>query len=178
MSTQSNLSSELNRPDTSYGTTTSIAFRTARVSWIGHPPAGHGIVGVGARAFTQVPLGYSEGDTSELGVTNAGELLAAAHASAVTTILSRLLERDGTPASELVTTVGYSLVGTWFEIDAIDITVEGRVPHIDRSAFGLAVQNAVDRCASSLGLPAGDVVGVRTVLHTPVDLTQAAAVGP
>jgi hypothetical protein len=65
-----------------------------------------------------------------------------------------------------------------FEIDAIDITVEGRVPHIDRAAFRLAVQNVVDRSASSLGLPAGDVVRVRAVLHTPADLTHAVAVDP
>jgi hypothetical protein len=153
-------------------TTSSIAFRTARVSWIGSPPAGHGQVGVGAHGFTQVPLGYAEGDITELGVTSAGELLAAAHASAVTTILARLLERAGTPAHELVATVGYRLCGTWFEIDGIEITVGGRVPDIGPVAFEEAVQSAVDRCASSLRLTAGDVVSVSAVLHPPADSTQ------
>ena len=153
-------------------TTSSIAFRTARVSWIGSPPAGHGQVGVGAHAFTQVPLGYCEGDITELGVTNAGELLAAAHASAVTTILARLLEQAGTPARELVATVGYRLGGTWFEIDAVEITVGGRVPDIEPAAFEDAVHSAVDRCASSLRLTAGNIVSISTVLHPPAESTH------
>jgi osmotically inducible protein OsmC len=157
-------------------TTSSIAFRTARVSWIGSPPAGHGQVGVGAHGFTHVPMGYAEGDITELGVTNAGELLAAAHASAVTTILARLLEQAGTPARELVATAGYRLGGTWFEIDGVDITVSGRVPDIEPAAFEEAVQSAVDRCASSLRLTAGDIVSVSAVLHPPAESTQRALV--
>jgi organic hydroperoxide reductase OsmC/OhrA len=152
--------------------TSSIAFRTARVSWIGCPPAGHGQVAVGARAFTQVPLGYAEGDITELGVTNAGELLAAAHASAVTTILGRLLADAGTPARELVTTVGYRFSGSWFEIDGIGITVGGRVPGIEPAAFEEAVRSAVDRCASSLRLMVGSIVSVDAVLHPPAESTQ------
>lgn len=125
--------------------------RSARVTWLAHPPHGHGRVAVGARAFTQLPISFS-GEQTEEQVTTPGELLAASHASAVTMILALKLEADGTPARELIVACHYIFSSEWFEIEAISFDVKGRVDGMDAARFTAAVKEAVDRCAASLGL--------------------------
>jgi organic hydroperoxide reductase OsmC/OhrA len=137
--------------------------RTARVSWLTHPPRGHAHVAVGGRAFTQLPLSY-RGEEAEAETTTPGELLTAAHCSALALILSRILERDQTPARELTVAGAYTFTGDWYEIEAVEFTVHGRVEDVDSARFEQATREAVDLCGKSLGLPAGGAVALKAEL--------------
>ncbi|MGZ4274225.1 MAG: hypothetical protein ACXVRP_10745 [Solirubrobacteraceae bacterium] len=128
------------------------AVRTARISWLTDPPRGHAIVSVGSRAFAGVTMSF-DGAGSEPGVTNAGELMAAAHGSVVAVLLAQILVRDGTPAHELVVNTTYTFVGEWFEATDLELYIEGRVPGSDPSRFEQAALGAVNRCTESFGAP-------------------------
>jgi len=133
--------------------------RTARVSWLTHPPRGHAHVAVGGRAFTHLPLSY-RGEDVEAETTTPGELLTAAHCSALALILSRVLERDRTPARELTVAGAYTFAGDWYEIVAVEFTIRGRVEEVDGARFAQATREAVDLCSKSLGLPGGGAVAL------------------
>jgi organic hydroperoxide reductase OsmC/OhrA len=126
--------------------------RTARISWLTDPPQGHATVSVGSRAIAAVSM--SAGAPGERRVTNPGELMAAAHGSAVAVLLARILVRDGTPAHELVVSTTYTFASEWFEVTDSELYVEGRVPAADPSRFERAVLEAVDRFTESFGAPA------------------------
>jgi hypothetical protein len=126
--------------------------RTARVSWLTDPPQGHATVSVGSRALRAVPMSFG-GAEDDSRVTDAGELMAAAHGSAVAAVLAQILVRDGTPAHELVVNVTCAFPGEWLEVAELTLYVEGRVPDSDPSAFEQAALEAVDRCAASFGTP-------------------------
>lgn len=129
------------------------AVRTARISWLTDPPHGHATVSVGSRAIAAVPMSGDEAP-GEGRVTDPGELMAAAHGSAVAAILAEILVRDGTPAHELVVAATYAFAGTWLEPADLELYVEGRVPDIDAPGFERATLEAVDRFTESFGTPA------------------------
>jgi uncharacterized OsmC-like protein len=86
------------------------------------------------------------------GETAPGELLAAAHGSALAVILARMLEESGAPARELVIETTYEHRGEWYEVDRIEFNVHARLsdgadPPLDQLAGA-----ALDRCSQSLGL--------------------------
>jgi organic hydroperoxide reductase OsmC/OhrA len=137
--------------------------RTARISWLTHPPGGHAGVSVGSRAFMALPLSFTGGD-AEMQVTSPGELLAAAHGSAVAVLLARILTRDGTPAHELVVAATYTFAGEWYRATALQLSVEGRVPGSDQPRFELAAREAVDRSTESFGTPEGSRITLLTRL--------------
>jgi organic hydroperoxide reductase OsmC/OhrA len=136
--------------------------REARVSWA-RPPHGHGRVAVGARAFTALPLSFA-GEHGEDEVTTPGELLAAAHSSALALMLARVLERDHHPARELTVTARYRFVGDWYEVEAVEFDVRGRVDDLDGESFERATNDAVERSGHSLGLPSRATVTVKAEL--------------
>jgi osmotically inducible protein OsmC len=137
--------------------------RTARVSWLTHPPAGHAQVSVGSRAFTALRLSFVAAE-AEPEVTTPGELLAASFSGAMTLILARLLDRAGTPARELTATTAIAFTGDWYEIESVELAIQGRVDGIDDAAFDDAARGALRRCGESLGLPAGDSVALTAQL--------------
>jgi organic hydroperoxide reductase OsmC/OhrA len=139
------------------------ATREARVSWLTRPPHGHGHVAVGARAFTALPLSFA-GEEAEAEVTTPGELMAAAHSSALTLTLARILERGHNPARELTVTARYRFIGEWYDVEAVEFDVRGRVNDIDGASFERATNEAVERCGHSLGLPSGAAVTVNAEL--------------
>jgi organic hydroperoxide reductase OsmC/OhrA len=126
--------------------------RSARISWLTDPPQGHATVSVGSRAIAAVPMS-GRGAPGEGRVTNPGELMAAAHGSAVAVLLAQILVREGTPAHELVVAPTYTFVGEWLEVRDLELYVEGRVPGADPSRFERAALEAVDRCTESFGAP-------------------------
>src|SRR5436305_73707 len=135
------------------GAESNVAVRTARISWLTDPPQGHATVSVGSRAFAALPMSFG-GAPGEPRVTNAPELMAAAHGSAVAVILAQILVGQGTPAHELVVNTTYTFVGEWFEAVELQLYIEGRVGGTDPEHFERAAREAVDRCAASFGAPA------------------------
>ena len=93
-------------------------------------------------------------DADERRVTSPGELMAAAHGSAVAAILAQILVRDGTPAHELVVATTYAFTGEWLEPTDLELYVEGRVPGIEAARFARSALEAVDRFTESFGAPA------------------------
>jgi hypothetical protein len=92
------------------------------------------------------------------GETTPGELLAAAHGSALAVILARMLEDSGAPARELVVETSYELRGDWYEVGRVEFNVQARLsagtdPPLDRLAGA-----ALDRCSQSLGLVRDKIV--------------------
>jgi len=126
--------------------------RTARISWLTDPPQGHATVSVGSRAFAAVPMSFQDAE-DDARVTDAGELMAAAHGSAVAAFLAQILVRDGTPAHELVVNVTYAFSDGWLEAAELTLSVEGRVPDIDPPRFEQAALEAVRSCAACFGAP-------------------------
>jgi organic hydroperoxide reductase OsmC/OhrA len=134
----------------------------SRIAWLTDPPHGSAHVGVGSRCFTALPLSLSTSEPHP-GETTPGELLAAAHGSALAVILARMLEESGAAARELVVETTYQLEGDWYEVSRIDFDVRARLsggayPPLDRLAGA-----ALDRCAQSLGL-VRDRTAVRAAL--------------
>jgi organic hydroperoxide reductase OsmC/OhrA len=133
-------------PDGAVGQQTTV--RKARVSWLTDPPRGHARVSVGFRAFTGLRLSESAA-REQPGVTDPGELFAAAHASAVAVILARILDSSQTPAHELVVEAAWEYAGVSYEVKAIEFSVRGRIPNIDVRQFEEATYTAVERYRQS-----------------------------
>ncbi len=128
------------------------AVRTARITWLTDPPHGNANLSVGSRAFAALPMAYTCSD-DEPRMTDAGELMAAAHGSAVIAILAQILVREGTPAHELVVMPTFTFAGEWFQVARLDLYIEGRVPGSDSLRFEDAALEAVRRSADSFGAP-------------------------
>jgi hypothetical protein len=126
--------------------------RTARISWLTDPPQGQATVSVGSRAVRGAPMSL-QGAEDDSRVMDAGELMAAAHGSAVAALLAQILVREGTPAHELVVNATYAFAGEWLQDPELTLWVEGRVPEGDPPRFEQAAQEAVKRCAASFGAP-------------------------
>jgi organic hydroperoxide reductase OsmC/OhrA len=137
--------------------------RTARVSWLTEPPRGHARVSVGFRAFTALRLSESAAG-EEPGVTDPSELFAAAHASAFAVILARTLDSNQTPAHELVIAAACEYAGAWYEVKAIEFSVQGRIPNIDLRQFEEATYTAVERYRQSFAVDPTRAVAVHVAL--------------
>ncbi len=138
--------------------------RTARVSWLTHPPGGHASVTVGSRAFTAIPLSFAP-DSSETGVTTPGELLVAAHGGAFAVVLARMLDDAGIPARELVVSTTYRMSGEWYELDAIAFAISGRVPGAQAGDVDRLAHDAAARTRESLGVGGGAQVSISVTLR-------------
>jgi organic hydroperoxide reductase OsmC/OhrA len=109
-------------------------------------------VGVESRSFTALPLSMSRSEP-EPGETTPGELLAAAHGSALAVVLARMLEDRGAAAREIVVETTYELEGDWYEVSRIDFDVRARLMNREGDSFLDELAGAaLDRCAQSLGL--------------------------
>jgi osmotically inducible protein OsmC len=128
--------------------------RIANAEWQGDFKRGGGSVALGSGAF-EGPYNFS-GRFEDGSGTNPEELLGAAHASCYTMALSVGLTTAGTPPESLATEaqVTVAQVGEGFEITKIALTVRGKVPGVDDSAFQAAAQGAKENCPLSKALAA------------------------
>jgi organic hydroperoxide reductase OsmC/OhrA len=100
----------------------------------------------------------------EPGVTDPSELFAAAHASAVAVILATILDRNQTPAHELIVMATYEYAGDWYDVRTIEFSVHGRIPNIDSRRFEEGAYAAIERYRRSFGVDARGAVSVRITL--------------
>ena len=86
------------------------------------------------------------------GETTPGELLAAAHGSALAVILAQMLEDAGTPVRELVVETTYEFHGDWYEVGRVEFHVRVRFTDDPDLPLHQLASAALDRCAESLGV--------------------------
>ncbi|HEY9058362.1 MAG TPA: OsmC family protein [Aurantimonas sp.] len=132
--------------------------RHATAIWKGALGDGTGAITTQSGALSD--HGYSfkarfEDESGKSG-TNPEELLAAAHAGCFAMQLSHFLAENGTPADELKATsvVNVEQVAAGFEIQQSAITLEARVPGIDKAKFDELAEQAKSGCPVSKALGA------------------------
>lgn len=132
--------------------------RHATAIWKGALGDGTGAITTQSGALSD--HGYSfkarfEDESGKSG-TNPEELLAAAHAGCFAMQLSHFLAENGTPADELKATsvVNVEQVAAGFEIQQSAITLEAKVPGIDKAKFDELAEKAKSGCPVSKALGA------------------------
>jgi osmotically inducible protein OsmC len=125
------------------------AERRADVVWEGSLIEGSGtITKTGSGALPELPVTWASRTESPDGRTSPEELIAAAHASCFAMALSHALAQAGNAPERLETSATLTFVpGTG--ITKSVLTVNGRVPGIDESAFREAAEGAKDGCPVS-----------------------------
>jgi osmotically inducible protein OsmC len=114
---------------------------------------------VGSETFGPLEVTWAARIGEERGKSSPEELIAAAHASCFSMALSNVLAQQGTPPTDLSTSVTITFVpGTG--ITASRIEVEGQVPGIDEAAFDRAADEAKDGCPVSMALKGNVEVSV------------------
>jgi osmotically inducible protein OsmC len=123
--------------------------RTAEAVWEGSLMEGSGtITKTGSGALPELPVTWASRTESPDGRTSPEELIAAAHASCFAMALSHALAQAGNAPERLETSATLTFVpGTG--ITKSVLTVNGRVPGIDESAFREAAEGAKDGCPVS-----------------------------
>ncbi len=132
--------------------------RHATAIWKGALGDGTGAITTQSGALSD--HGYSfkarfEDESGKSG-TNPEELLAATHAGCFAMQLSHFLAENGTPADELKATsvVNVEQVAAGFEIKQSAITLEAKVPGIDKAKFDELAEQAKTSCPVSKALGA------------------------
>ena len=129
--------------------------RTATAIWNGSLKEGSGKLSTMRGALTSLPYTHKGRFVDESGQsgTNPEELIAAAHAGCFSQQLAAFLAENGTPATELNTTAEVELIpGTGIVGSAL--TLEARVPGIDKAKFDELAQKAKAECPVSGALRA------------------------
>ena len=128
--------------------------RTAEVTWNGSLMEGSGrIDSTTSGVLGQQELTWKARAEDGPGGTSPEDLIAAAHAACFAMALSHGLAQAGTPADELKTSATVTFQpGTG--ITRIALTVDGRVPGIDETAFREAAEGAKANCPVSKALAA------------------------
>ena len=123
--------------------------RRADAVWEGSLMEGSGtITKAGSGALPELPVTWASRAESPDGRTSPEELIAAAHAACFAMALSHALAEAGNAPERLETSATVTFVpGTG--ITKAALTVRGRVPGIDESAFVEAAEGAKDGCPVS-----------------------------
>jgi osmotically inducible protein OsmC len=124
--------------------------RSGSAVWQGGIKDGHGTISTESGALSGQAYGFSKRFEDEKG-TNPEELIGAAHAGCFSMALSGILGREGLTAERLDTTARVTLeqAGGGFEITAIHLTLEGRVPGCDAAKFQELADKAKAGCPVS-----------------------------
>ena len=124
----------------------------AHARWHGDLMTGAGTIDrVGSGTFGPLEVTWAARTGEGSGTSTPEELLAAAHAACYSMALSNILAEQGTPPTEVSTSVTVTFVpGTGITTSKIE--VEGQVPGIDEAAFGQAAEEAKDGCPVSKAL--------------------------
>jgi len=126
--------------------------RTAQVTWHGSLMEGDGtITSTTSGAIGEQPVSWASRAEDANGKTSPEDLIAAAHAACFAMALSHGLAQAGTPPDELNTSATVTFQ-PGEGITKIALTVEGRVPGIDESAFLEAAEGAKANCPVSKAL--------------------------
>jgi len=124
--------------------------RSGSAVWQGGLKDGHGTVSTESGALSGQGYGFSKRFENEKG-TNPEELIGAAHAGCFSMALSGILGREGLTAERLDTKARVTLeqASGGFEITAIHLSLEGRVPGCDAAKFQELAEKAKAGCPVS-----------------------------
>jgi osmotically inducible protein OsmC len=127
------------------------AVRTAEVVWEKDLLTGRGSVRIRSGALPEFPVTWASRTEAPGGKTSPEELLAAAHASCYAMALSATLARRHMPPERLNVTAQctFDKVGDNFKVTTMELTVQGKVPGLERSAFQEVAQAAEKGCPIS-----------------------------
>jgi osmotically inducible protein OsmC len=127
------------------------AVRSAEVVWEKDLLSGRGSVKIGSGALPEFPVTWASRTEAPGGRTSPEELLAAAHASCYAMALSATLARKRTPPERLHVTAQctFDNVAGGFKVTTMELTVHGRVPGLEPTAFEEVAQAAERSCPIS-----------------------------
>jgi len=122
----------------------------ATTVWEGSGKQGKGTFNTPSGVLNDAAISFKQRFEGEKG-TNPEEIIAAAHAGCFSMALAVQLEQAGITAERLETTAVVTLekVGDGFAITRSDLTLEARVPGIERDAFGEIAEKAKSGCPVS-----------------------------
>lgn len=122
----------------------------ATTVWEGSGKQGKGTFKTPSGVLGDAAISFRRRFEGEQG-TNPEELIAAAHSGCFSMALAVQLEQAGFTAERLETTAAVTLekVGDGFSVTRSDLTLEARVPDIEREAFGQLAEKAKAGCPIS-----------------------------
>ena len=144
------------------------AVRQADVVWKGDLISGSGVVSAStSRSFTELPVSWAARTELADGRTSPEELIAAAHASCFAMALSGGLGRSGVRPErlEVIAKVTFDNVGGNWKVVSSELSVRGRVPGMDASAFRQAADAAKENCHVSQALKGNVSLSVEAALE-------------
>ncbi|MGE0512974.1 MAG: OsmC family protein [Hyphomicrobiaceae bacterium] len=138
--------------------------RRGSARWSGCLKDGKGFISTQSGALKEQPYGFNTRFEDKPG-TNPEELIGAAHAGCFTMALSLILGQEGLTATQLDTTAAVTLKQSaqGFEISAVHLTLEGKVPNTDAETFQRLAQKAKEGCPVSKLLKADISLDVKFV---------------
>ena len=138
--------------------------RTGSAIWQGGLKDGHGTISTESGALEGHPYGFAM-RFEEVKGTNPEELIGAAHAGCFSMALSGILGREGLTAERMDTKARVTLEQKdgGFEITAIHLTLEGRVPGCDAAKFQELADKAKAGCPVSKLLKAAITLEAKLV---------------
>lgn len=143
-----------------------MAERRASTDWEGDLAHGSGSVKLDSGAFDAFPVTWASRTERSDGKTSPEELVAAAHSSCFSMALAHGLTEAGHPPEHLSVSAHVTLdqrdgAPT---VTTSELTVTGRVPGVDQSAFERAAADAGKNCPISRAL-AGVEISVHATLE-------------
>ena len=122
----------------------------ATTVWEGSGKKGKGTFGTPSGVLDDAAISFAKRFEGEKG-TNPEELIAAAHSGCFSMALAVQLEQAGFTAERLETTAVVTLekIGDGFAVTHSDLTLQAKVPGIDRDAFGQVAERAKSGCPVS-----------------------------
>lgn len=136
-----------------------IAERSATTVWEGDLADGKGTVNGASGALSDLGVTWASRTERSNGQTSPEELIAAAHASCFSMALSNELAQGGHDAERLEVTAKVTLdqQDGAPTVTTSELTVSGRVPGIDQSAFVQTAEAAAKNCPISRALAGVDI---------------------
>ena len=138
--------------------------RTGSAIWQGGLKDGHGTVSTESGALSGQAYGFAMRFEGQKG-TNPEELIGAAHAGCFSMALSNILGQAGLTAERLDTKARVTLEqgAGGFEITAVHLTLEGRVPGCDAAKFQELAEKAKAGCPVSKLLKAAITLDAKLI---------------
>ncbi len=142
-----------------------MAERTATTRWEGDLAHGSGVLNGASGAFSELAVTWASRTQRSDGKTSPEELAAAAHASCFSMALANELTQAGNGPERLEVSAKVTLDQRDGSptVTTSELTVSGRVPGIDQSAFEQAAEAAGANCPISRAL-AGVEITVNATL--------------
>ena len=129
-----------------------MAERSATSGWDGDLAHGKGVLNGASGALNDLAVTWASRTERSDGKTSPEELIAAAHSSCFSMALSNELTTGGNAPEHLEVTAKVTLDMKDELTVTSELTVAGRVPGIDQSAFEQAAQGAAKNCPISRAL--------------------------